>query len=348
MKQKLFFFVLIILASIAKTSYAQDFSNPGDYMTAISNAQTEMDQKYMAYMSATAHVRRARKIDKMRQQALESIETSRFKTIDLPIYKGNDNSLRQSSIDYIKFCYNVFNDDYAKILNLEDIAEQSFDEMQAYLLLQEKTTEKINEANDKMKDATHAFAKKYNVNLIESKNELTEKLNESSKLNHYRNQLYLIYFKCYWQDGEITKAMNAGKITEAEQGRNSLIRFAVEGLNGLDSLKNFEGDPAMALTCREILKFYKSMAENDMPKQMDYFLKKENFEKIKKSFDSKSGSDRTKKDVDAFNDGVKEINKATNTYNDINKKMDSERTDAQNKWDEAEKSFADNHMPYYK
>ena len=48
-------------------------------MTAISNAQTEMNQKYMAYMSATAHVRRARKIDKMRQQALESIENSRLK-----------------------------------------------------------------------------------------------------------------------------------------------------------------------------------------------------------------------------------------------------------------------------
>jgi len=348
MKQKLFFLVLIILTSIAKTSYAQDLSNPGDYMTAISNAQTEMNQKYMAYMSATAHVRRARKIDKMRQQALESIENSRFKTIDLPVYKGNDNSLRQSSIDYIKFCYNVFNDDYAKILNLEDIAEQSFDEMQAYILLQEKTTEKIHEANDKMEEATHAFAQKYNVNLIESKNDLTEKLDESSKLNHYRNQLYLIYFKCYWEDGEIVKALNAGKITEAEQGRNSLIRFATEGLTGLDSLKNFEGDPAMALTCKEILKFYKSMAENDMPKQMDYFLKKENFEKIKKSFDAKSGSDRTKKDVDAFNDGVKEINKATDTYNNINKKMNSERTDAENKWNDAEKSFADTHMPYYK
>jgi hypothetical protein len=348
MKQKLFFLVLIILTSIAKTSYAQDLSNPGDYMSAISNAQTEMNQKYMAYMSATAHVRRARKIDKMRQQALESIETSRFKTIDLPIYKGNDNSLRQSSIDYIKFCYNVFNDDYAKILNLEDIAEQSFDEMQAYILLQEKTTEKINEANNKMNEAEHAFAQKYNVNLIETKNDLTEKLDESGKLNHYRNQLYLIYFKCYWEDGEIVKALNAGKITEAEQGRNSLNRFADEGIAGLDSLKSFEGDPAMALTCKEILKFYKNMAENDMPKQMDYFLKKENFEKIKKSFDAKSGSDRTKKDVDAFNDGVKEINKATDTYNTINKKMNSERTDAENKWNDAEKSFADTHMPYYK
>ncbi len=317
-------------------------------MTAINNAQTEMNQKYMAYMSASAHVRRARKIDKMRQQALESIENSRYKTIDLPLYKGNDNSLRQSSIDYIKFCYNVFNDDYAKILNLEDIAEQSYDEMQAYILLQEATTEKIHEANDKMAEAEHAFAQKYNVHLIDTKNELGEKIEKSDKLNHYRNQLYLIYFKCSWEDGEIVKAFNAGKITEAEQSRNALIQFASEGMTGLDSLKSFDGDPALAIACREILKFYKDMAENDIPKQMDYFLKKENFEKIKKSFDEKSGSDRTKKDVDAYNEGVKEINKATNTFNDINKKTDSERTDAENKWNNADKAFADAHMPYYK
>ena len=298
-------------------------------------------------MSASAHVRRARKIDKMRQAALESIENSRENTAGLPFYKG-DNSLRQSSIDYIKFCYNVFNDDYAKILNLEDIAEQSFDEMQAYILLQEKTTEKIHEANAKMDAADKAFAAKYNVNLVESKNELSEKINMSSRLNHYRNQLYLIYFKCSWEDGEIVKALNAGKITEAEQGRNSLIGFANEGLAGLDSLKSFDGDPSMAMTCKEILLSYKNMAEKEMPKQTDYFLKRENFEKIKKSFDSKSESDRTKQDISAFNDAVKEVNKSTDTYNDLNKKMRTERTDAESKWNDAEKSFADSHMPYYK
>ncbi|MGH2564510.1 MAG: hypothetical protein ACRDE5_08355, partial [Ginsengibacter sp.] len=90
MKQKFFFLVLIILASTFEISHAQDLSNPGDYMTAISNAQNEMNQKYMAYMSATAHVRRARKIDKMRQAALESIENCRENTSSLPFYKGDN------------------------------------------------------------------------------------------------------------------------------------------------------------------------------------------------------------------------------------------------------------------
>jgi len=175
MKQILFFLLFIISTLNSETSFSQDLSKPGDYMTAISNAQKEMNQKYMAYMSAAAHGRKARKVDKLRQQALESIDNSRFKTVDLPIYKG-DNSLRQSSIDYIKLCYNVFNEDYARIVNMEDIAEQSFDEMQAFILLQEKTNEKIHEASGKMHDASKAFAEKYNVKIIESTDELSEKL----------------------------------------------------------------------------------------------------------------------------------------------------------------------------
>jgi len=54
----------------------------------------------------------------------------------------------------------------------------------------------------------------------------------------------LIFFKCNWQDGEIIKALNAGKITEAEQGRTSLLRYASEGMTGVDTLKKFDGDPS--------------------------------------------------------------------------------------------------------
>ncbi|MGR9902801.1 hypothetical protein ACUOGF_23115, partial [Escherichia coli] len=60
-------------------------------MTAISSAYGDMNQKYMAYVSAAAHGRRARKVEKLRQQALASIDASRDKTIMLPLYKG-DNS----------------------------------------------------------------------------------------------------------------------------------------------------------------------------------------------------------------------------------------------------------------
>ncbi len=130
-----------------------------------------------------------------------------------------------------------------------------------------------------MSTASKAFAEKYNVKIIEEKNEPGEKLGVAGKLNRYKNDVYLVFFKCYWQDGEIVKVMNAGKITEAEQGRNSLIRYANEGLAALDTLKSFEGDPSLAKRASMSWHFIKKTAENDLSKQMDYFLKKETSKK---------------------------------------------------------------------
>lgn len=338
---------LLLVCLLTVKGNAQDLTNPGTYMTAVSNAQNEMDQKYMAYMSAAAHGRRARKLEKMRKQVLESVINCKYKITDLPYYKG-DNSLRQSSIDYVQLCYNVFNDDYTKIVNMEEIAEQSFDEMQAYILLQEKTSEKIKEASAKMQKASKEFAAKYNVNLIETKSELGEKMEVAGKLNHYQNQVYLIFFKCNYQDVQITDAMNKKKVNDVEQSRSALIRYANEGLLALDSLKTFQGDATLSSACKQLLQYYKKSAENDIPKQTDFYLKQENFDKIKKALEAKSANDRTKEDIDAYNKAVKEINAASNTFNNLNASMNNTRHEMLDNWEKTQKEFADTHMPRYK
>ena len=325
---------------------AQDFSNPGAYISAISNAQTEMNQKYMAYVSAASHGKRARKVEKLRLAALESITACKYKTIEIPFYKG-DNSLRQSSIDYIQMCYNVFNDDYAKIVNMEEIAEQSFDQMQAYILLQEKTSEKLKEAAQKMTDAEKAFATKYNVTLVDGgKNELSEKMDIAGKLNHYNNQIYLLFFKCNWQDNAMNEAIKAQKITDIEQARNAVIKYANEGIQALDTLKQFNGDPSLAIACKQVLLAYKKSAETDIPKVTDFLLKEENFNKLKKTMET--SSNRTKENVDAYNKAVKEMNDAINVYNQANANMVNTKNQSLAEWDKTVKEFMDKHMPYYK
>ena len=338
-------FLMLLCTAITFTSAAQDSDNPGAYMTSISTAQVEMNSKYMVYLSAAAHSNRKKKIEKLRQQALESIDKSRDKTLNLPQYKG-DNTLRQSSSDYIRLVYNVFNDDYAKIVNMEEIAEQSFDEMQAFILLQQKTDEKLEEASKKMSNAFTAFATKYNVKVVDAKDELEEKLSVSGKLNVYRNDIFLIFFKCNWQDGEIVKALNSGKLTLVEQGRTSLIRYADEGLAAIVNIKNFEGDYALKDACKMSLQFYKRMATYDLPKLTDYLLKQESFNQMKKSFEKKST--RSKDEIDSYNAAVKDINSMLEVYNSTNSRINSERNAMLNDWNKIQSDFADQHMPHYK
>jgi len=336
---------IIFLLFTAFTSHGQVIDQPVDYMTAIANAQTEMKQKYMAYVSAVAHGRRARKIEKMRLATLESISNCKYKTADINIYKG-DNSLRKSSIDYIDLCYKVFNEDYKHIVDMEEIAEQSYDEMQAYMLLLEKTNEKLKIASDNMHNASIEFAKKYNITLIQTSDELSEKLNTADLLSSYRDKLYLIFYKCNFEDGVMTKAINNKKVKDIEQARNSLVQYATEGLTALNELRSFQGDPSLANACREVLTFYKKMAETDAPKITDFFLKEEEFEKTKKTMDTKS--DRTKQDIDAYNKAVKDINAAINISNQTNITINTNRNKVLTNWENADKAFADMHMPHYK
>src|SRR5450631_4134187 len=335
------FYFLLFVFYFSLRGYPQAIENAGDYMTAMTNAQVEMDQKYMAYVSASAHSRRAKKVERLRTAALESIDNAKYKTIDLPKYKG-DNSLRQASIDYIQFCYRIFNEDYTKIVNMEEIAEQSVDQMQAFLLLEEKASEKLQEASENLAKAEKEFAAKYGVNIVDSKTELTDKMGTAGKVNHYCDKIYILFFKCNWEDGQLFNALNAHKLNDAEQARNSLIGFVQEGLAALqaDSLRSFQGNPGLAAGCREALQFYGSMAKNDIPKLTDFYLKEENFDKIKSSLEAK-GSNKTKEDVDQYNKSVKDINTSVINFNQLNQDLNKRRQEVVQNWETSEKTFRD-------
>src|SRR6185503_19807693 len=145
MKTIFTFFLLsaTIIVSLPEYSAAQD--DPGSYMNAISSAQLDMNKTYMAYISASAHSSRKRKIEKLRLQTVDNIVICQSNINYLPPFKG-DNLFRQSSVNYVQLCYKIFNEDYVHIVNMEDIAERSYDEMQAYLLLQQATNDTLQAA----------------------------------------------------------------------------------------------------------------------------------------------------------------------------------------------------------
>jgi hypothetical protein len=350
MKKLLPSFILfcVITMTAINTAKAQDpTADPGTYMNAISTAENNMNKAYMAYISASAHSSRKRKIEKMRDNAVSNIITCQNAITYLPPYKG-DNSLRQSSLNYVALCYKVFNEDYAHIVNMEDIAERSYDEMQAYLLLQEATNDTLEVGNKRMDRAVSSFAAKYNVTLISQKTELGEKMEATSKENKYHDKVYLLFYKCNWEDGQLTEAVNQKNVTKIEQVRSALGKYAKEGLAELDTLHPFENDGSLVNACQQALTFYKTEAESEIPKVTDYFLKEENFNKFKNSMDAKPESQRTPQDVDTYNKAVNNINDAVSAFNQTNNNLNAGRGDVNNTWMATEKQFLDVHTPYYK
>jgi hypothetical protein len=335
------------LCTAISPAKAQDiYADPGAYMNSISNAETGMNKAYMAYISASAHSGRKRKIDKMREQAVNSILTCQNTILGLSPFKG-DGSLRQSSLNYVQLCYKIFNEDYAHIVNMEDISERSFDAMQAYLLLQEATNDSLKAGNQRIQKAGNTFAAKYGVNIVSEKSELGDKMQAAGNLAKYRDKVYLLFFKCNWEDGQLTEAVNQKNVTKIEQVRSALDKYAIEGLAVLDTLHAYENDPSMANACKQALSFYKQEAETTIPVVTDFFLKVENFTKLKAAMDAKPANQRTKEDVDTFNKAVADINAAVNNFNQTNNNTNAGRANINNTWTQTEKQFSDKHTPYY-
>jgi hypothetical protein len=334
-----------ILLFSANQTFAQDYSNAGDYMSAITKQQENVSKKYMAYTSASAHGKREKKVQSLRTKLMDEIQEAIGNINSLPSFK-NDKSYRDTAVAFMKFYYNVMNDDYSKIINMEEIAEQSYDEMEAYLLLQEKVDKKMEEANTKMSKAQKDFGGKNNINIVEGKSELSEKMREATAVNKYYHEVYLVFFKPYIQEKNLMEAIKKNNLTGMEQNKSSMLKFAQEGLVKLAAMKGYNGDLALVGACKNLLNFYVKEADKTAVVN-DFLLSKERFDGIKKEMDKK-GDNRTKEDVDAYNKAVNEMNKSSNAYNSNNQMLNEQRNETLNNWNKGVKTFFDEFTPKYK
>lgn len=336
-------FSLILLAS---RSEAQAFENAGQYMDHITKANQVLTEKYLLYLSGMSHGKSARKVEKRRLEVLQAISDTKFSIMGMPPYKG-DRTLKDTTVAYLKILNSVFNEDYGKIVNMEEIAEQSYDLMEAYMLAQEKANEKLQQASEKQNEMQKKFAAKNNITLIESESAAEAKMKIASAVMKHYDEVYLIFFKSYKQEAYLMDAVNQKNVNSIEQNVNSLQSFSEQGLEKLKDLKGYNNDASLIIACRNLLNFYKDEAKKGSA-MTDFFLKAENFAKLKKQFDSKTGSKRTQQDVDQFNKAVKEINDAGNDYNAINNDLNKQRSKTLDGWNNAVKRYMDEYIPVQK
>jgi hypothetical protein len=335
-------FILLIQFCVGR---AQDVSTPGSYMTFISEKIRNINQTYINYLSAVSHGKSARKVEKLRAKTVDVIFNARSEVAGTLPYKG-DKTLRDATVAYLKTCYIVFNEDYGKIVNMEEIAEQSYDAMEAYLMAQEKAGEKLTEAAELRNNVAKTFAQKYGVTINDTKDELDRKMETADNVTDYYNKIYLIFFKSNKQEAYLVDAINRKDINGIEQNRNALLNYATTGLDMVKELNAYQSDATLLAACKRALIFYKELAEKKITKVSDYMLAEENFSKTKKAFESKPAAKRTQVDIDAFNKAVNDINAAGNAYNKVNDEINKERDQVIKGWNDAVKRFMDNQMPY--
>jgi hypothetical protein len=343
MKKTAFTVVALMFATNLFLS-AQD--SPVEHMQYFTDHEEILSKKYLSYMSEIAHGSKARKMEKRREDVVSSIRETLRETNKLRPFKG-DASLRDAYKEYYSVLLSVFTEDYDKIVDMEEVAERSYDAMEAYFLIQEKAEEKLDGAYEKVKLAYEGFAAKNNVRLNEGQaSKLNRKLTKVSKVNNYMNMVFLIFFKSSVQETLLIEGVNKKDVNAVEQCKNSLLKFSIEGLSKLDTLKPYEGDGSLINACRKVLEFQRNEAQSKISAYTSFLMKEEDFNKQKKSFESKPASSRTKNDVDSYNSSVNAFNKSMAEYNKANQDLNNARTKVMTHWEITRKRFMDQHVPH--
>ncbi len=346
MQRQLIFLIPVCLVMLWSTAlYAQTPDSPVEYMNYINAVQNPIQQEYMNYASAVARGKSARKVEGKRKELIQSVVNAQNKIKALGPYKG-DKSYRDSTVKFLNMAYKVLKEDYSKIIDMEEVAEQSYDAMEAYYLAQDLASGKLDEAGAMVDSAFYAFARKNNVTIQDQgMSDLAKKVQKASEAMSYQRKVYLIFFKPYKQEAYLLDAINKKNLSGIEQNKNSLVDLADEALSKLDTMKAFNNDRSLINVAREFQNFYKEECKSKIGLASELIIKEENFTKTKKAFEAKSPADRKQADVDAFNGSVNEYNKAVNNYNAANTTLNAQRSALLEKWNKASQAFLDKHIP---
>ncbi|HEX2936926.1 MAG TPA: hypothetical protein VHO72_16330 [Bacteroidales bacterium] len=335
---------LILGLLYSSTSYGQKFDNAGAYLEYMGKQYRKVMEDMWDYTSTSAHSRSARKIENRRKDLLSTTKKVQQSIAQMPDFEG-DNNLRDSTVSYLKLSYDVLNYDYAKIVNMEEVAEQSYDLMEAYILAQEMANEKLNKAGVRLETEQQSFIKKHNIKIAAGKDKLDNKLEKANKAYNHYNRLYLIFFKSFKQDFYLAEALQKNDVNSSEQNRNSLLKYATEGLKKLDTIKGFGGDNSLKMSLKQVLDFYKQETSVKIPILINFYLKKETYEKTKSAFETKSEMERTKSDVDQYNKALADYNRGIAEYNRVITEISQKNNTLIDSWNKAGQSFLDRQVP---
>ena len=337
---KLTFILLFILAY---NSNAQSFSNALDYLEFLGNEEETVTKNMWKYTKAVAHSKSDRSINSKRTVLIKSVERAIAKVEKAEGYKGDD--YKNKVLEHMRLNESLLKQDYAKIIDLKEVAEQSYDYMEAYILAQELADKKMAEAQAIYEKDFYAFAAENNINIIESETDLGKKMDISNKVFNHNNKMHLIFFKVYINEIYLWEAVEKGDVNGIQQNASALNQTAKEGLELLKAVELYKNDAAIVTATKDVFEFFIDESENEIPKITDFLVLNSDFETIKEALDKTPERKRTKEQIDAYNKKIKEINKSVKTYNTVNTKLNTERQKHLTRLETTKSNFLERHIP---
>ncbi len=335
--------ILFSLCSFKGSILFSQSTSPVDYMNRLFTPFSDLDSKKWQYVKSMTRGKSAKKVEAKRKALIEEYAKVRTQLGKVRTYK-KDSLLRPAVMEYLKLTQQVLREDYGEIVDLEKIAEESFDGMEAYLLAQERANAKLNQTAINVNQARDEYGALNDVVIQEgSASKLNQKIEKGAKALSYYNQNYLIFFKAFHQERYVFDAISRGDISSLEQSSNSLLSISEEGLEKLKSAENYNGDASLKIATKNVLNFMKAQAENEYPQLTEFLFMQDEVASAGKKLESKKQKDRTKKEIDSYNNLLKKYNAGIKDFNKKLEDLNKNRNNAMKAYEEAIQAFFEKH-----
>jgi len=344
---KKYFIVLFVLTTIvfnSNNSYSQGFANAVDYLAYINEKQHDIAEDMWAYMSASAHTNRDRKINRKKRALLQTIQQTKTDVSRMPDYNGST-ALRDSMVAYLDFSAKLLNGDLTEMEALEFDAKNSYSAMKAYLDKVKQVNQKYADHENRLMTEYEQFAAINNIQLNPNSSQLSAKMATARIVKDYYNNVYMIYFKAAIAENFINKAINDNDTTALKSWTDSLNTAITDGEIGIKQVNIYNGDLSLKFACQKALNSFKLEANTYLPKLLDYYRAETKLNTAKANFDSKSQDQITQADVDTYNNAVNDYNNAIEIYNEYTEKINKLQEDNLKQWNDVSDKFFDQHVP---
>lgn len=338
----LIFFIVLLPARYIN---AQQFNDAVSYLEFINTENDLINNNVWQYTKAVAHETNPGKIENTRKELIKQIEESKKKILNITSY-NNDDDYKNQFINFLNIYENIMNNDYANIVNMKEIAEQSYDYMEAYILMQEQVDKKMEQALDSIHMGMVTFTKKYDIKLLDApESDLAKKMKISNDVFQHKNDIYLPFFKANFQEGELIEGLSSNNVGIIQQKASTLSQFAHEGLDSLSAIAPYKKDNSLIMATKNILLFYVNEAEVKVPEMINFFLMKDKLDKLRETIENKKASERNNEEIQEYNKLVEQMNQRTELYNKTNNELNKTRSNLLAEWEKTSSNFLSRHIP---
>ncbi|WP_370031080.1 hypothetical protein [Flavobacterium sp. 28YEA47A] len=342
MKKIIFAIFTLFIVTIAKS---QGFKTPIDYLNFIGKGSAVISRNTWNYTKAVAHSKSARKIDASRKTLLKSIQNASKKIGGLKNGYRGDTEYRDQFLSYLSISEKYINDEYEKIIDMQEVAEESYDFMEAYIMARDLVNEKINDEVEKLNTNQKLFGKKYNIQITDNNSDLSKKMRASNAVFKYHTEIFLIFFKANVTDINLMKSIEQKDLNAIQQQASSLELYANEGLEKLKTTAPFNKDASLITATKKALEFYKKEAIELTPKVISFLMLNQQLEDTKEALEKKPEKHRTKQEIDNLNNLVKSVNNEISEYNKLNSLFYQNKVAVNMEWEQTGEQFISKHVP---